>query len=268
MKKLPWGVFVSELVGTGVLILVGLSFVILDFGNGSPIVRLLPDPGLRRLITGFLFGSTGALIAVSKVGKVSGAHINPVVTLAFWLRGKLDGKIALGYVLAQLIGAILGTIPLIIWGQMGESVSYGATLPGQAYGPVWAVAGELVTTFALIVGLFLFLGHSGLRNFTPLLFPFLYAIMVFLEAPVSGTSTNPARSLGPALVSGEWQYWWVYWLGPLLGTFLALSLQRVPWFRRFEIEVAKVYHFGHDPLGIFGLEKEIEQDFHELEERL
>jgi len=65
MKKLPWGVFISELVGTGVLILVGLSFVILDFGNGSPIVRLLPDPGIRRLITGFLFGSTGALIAIS-----------------------------------------------------------------------------------------------------------------------------------------------------------------------------------------------------------
>jgi len=132
-----------------------------------------------------------------------------------------------------------------------------------------AVAGELVTTFALIVGLFLFLGHSGLRNFTPLLFPFLYAIMVFLEAPVSGTSTNPARSLGPALVSSsEWQYWWVYWLGPLLGTLLALSLQRVLWFHRFEIEVAKIYHYGHDPFGIFGLEKEIEEDFHELEERL
>jgi aquaporin Z len=266
MKKLPWGAFISELIGTGILILVGLSFVILDFGNGSPVVRLLPDPGLRRLITGFLFGSTGALIAFSWVGKVSGAHINPVVTLAFWLRGKFDGKIALGYVFSQLIGAILGSLPLIAWGQIGKSVNYGATLPGQAYGPGWAVAGELITTFCLIIGLFLFLGHKPLRNFTPLLFPFLYAVMVFLEAPVSGTSTNPARSLGPALISGEWQYWWVYWVGPILGTLLALSLQRVPWFRRFEIEVAKIYHFEHDPFGIFGLEEELEEDIKEIEE--
>ncbi len=268
MKKVPWGVFLAELIGTGVLILVGLSFVILDFGQGSPIVRLLPDPGIRRLITGFLFGSTGALIAFSRVGKISGAHINPVVTLAFWLRGKLDGKISLGYVLAQLIGAVLGAFPLIAWGQIGQSVHYGATLPGNAYGPYWAVAGETITTFALIAGLFLFLGHQRLKNFTPLLFPFLYAIMVFLEAPVSGTSTNPARSLGPALISGEWKYWWVYWLGPVLGTLLALSVQRVPWFRRFEIDVAKIYHFEHDPFGIFGLEKEIEKDIHELEETL
>jgi aquaporin Z len=76
-------VFASEFIGAAVLVLVGLSLVILMFGSGSPIVHVVPSEGLRRLITGFCFGTTGALIALSPVGKVSGAHINPVVTLGF-----------------------------------------------------------------------------------------------------------------------------------------------------------------------------------------
>ena len=104
-QRVPWQPFVAEFVGTALLVLVGLSLVILMFGAGSPIVRVVPDEGLRRLITGFLFGTTGALIALSPVGKESGAHINPVVTLGFWLMGKLDSRIALSYVVAQLAGA-------------------------------------------------------------------------------------------------------------------------------------------------------------------
>ena len=91
-QRVPWQPFVSEFVGTALLVLVGLSLVILMFGAGSPVARVVPDEGLRRLITGFLFGTTGALIALSPVGKESGAHINPVVTLGFWLMGKLDSR--------------------------------------------------------------------------------------------------------------------------------------------------------------------------------
>ncbi len=76
--------------------------------------------------------------------------------------------------------------------------------------------------------------------------------MVYLEAPLSGTSTNPARSLGPALVSGNWRDWWVYWIGPLLGTLITISLHKATWLRYLEIEVAKMYHFDHDPYHIFG----------------
>ncbi len=250
MKNL-WTLFLSEFLGTALLVGVGLSIVILDFGTGSPMVAALPDPGLRRLITGFLFGATGACIAVSPVGKTSGAHINPVVTLAFRLKGKMSSPHALGYVIAQLAGAIAGALPLVVWGHMGASIDFGATFPGAGYTALQAMLGEIITTFGLIAGLFLFLGHSRLRNYTPLLFPFLYAVMVFLEAPVSGTSTNPARSVGPSLVAGDWRGWWVYWLGPFLGTMLALAVGQFSWLRRFEVEVAKVYHFEHDPHGIF-----------------
>jgi len=241
----------SEFIGTALLVGVGVSFVILDFGKGSPVVAVLPDPGLRRLITGFLFGATGASIAVSPVGKTSGAHINPVVTVAFWLKGKMTAPNALGYIVAQLSGGIAGALPLLAWGHMGASINFGGTYPGPGFTVLQATLGEVVTTFGLIAGLFLFLGHKPLRPFTPLLFPFLYAVMVYLEAPVSGTSTNPARSIGPSLMASSWHGWWVYWVGPVLGTFVALGLSQISWLRRFEVEVAKVYHFEHDPHRVF-----------------
>ncbi len=234
------------------LVGVGLSIVILDFGQGSPVVHWLPDAGLRRAITGFLFGSTGALIALSWVGKESGAHINPVVSLAFWLMGKQRGSHAAGYVVAQLIGAMLGALPLLLWGALGRSVAFGATTPGPGYSVGQALLGETVTTLALVAGLFVFLRHDRIRPFTPALFPVLYAVMVFLEAPVSGTSTNPARTLGPAVVSGAWHGWWVYWVGPVAGALLGVALFRFTWLREIEVEVAKLYHFRHDPHGIFG----------------
>ena len=76
----------------------------------------MPNDALRRLATGFLFGTTGALIALSPLGKESGAHINPIVTLGFWLMAKLWTRVAFGYVVAQLVGACVGSLALLAWG--------------------------------------------------------------------------------------------------------------------------------------------------------
>ncbi len=94
--QIPWRLFLSELVGTAVLLLGGLSIVIFMFGAGSPMEGLLPSVKFRQMTTGFLFGCVGTLITLSTVGKESGAHINPAVTLAFWLFQKLDTRTALG----------------------------------------------------------------------------------------------------------------------------------------------------------------------------
>ena len=169
--NIPWLVLRAELVGTAALVLVGLSLVILMFGEGGPIPGIVPSEGWRRLITGFLFGTTGALIALSPVGERSGAHINPIVTLAFRLMGKLDLRTSLGYVVAQLAGAILGALPLLAWGAMGRSVSFGATVPGEGYGVGAVLLGEVITTFAMVTLLCLFLAFRRIRPFTPAIFP-------------------------------------------------------------------------------------------------
>lgn len=247
-KLFPWRLFFSELIGTALLVLVGLSVVILMFGTGSVMAHLIPDEGLRRLITGFLFGTTGASIALSPIGKISGAHINPVVTLAFRLMGKLDRRTTVGYLVAQLVGAVVGSLPLLLWGAMGKSIAFGATWPGPGVALSTALLGEVVTTFTMVTLLAVFLAFRNIRPFTPFIFPPLYAIMVWLESPLSGTSTNPARTLGPAVISGEWQDWWIYWWGPIAGMFLAVLVCS---FLAKRIEVAKLYYFDSDRDRLF-----------------
>ena len=240
--------FVSEVVGTAALVLGGLSVVIVMFGEGSIAGRLVPNTWVRSAVTGFLFGCVGTAITLSRVGTESGAHLNPAVTMGFWLMRKLDARAAAGYIAAQLTGACLGALPLLAWGAMGRSVAFGATIPGPGYAASTVVMGEAATTFGLIATLCVFLGFRGLRQLTPFVVPFLYAVMVPLESHISGTSTNPARTFGPALVSGRWDGWWIYWVGPMLGMTAAIlvcsALAR-------RIEVAKLYYFEADRRRLF-----------------
>ena len=239
----PWSKFFAEMAGTAILLLIGLSLVIFMFGAGSPMEELIPNVTTRRILTGFLFGGTGASIALSPIGKISGAHINPAVTLVFRLFGKIDLQTSLIYIAAQLIGAIVGCLPLLAWGELGRSIDFGATYPGSGYSAQTALIGEVITTFVMVSLLVLFLGFRQIRNYTPAIFPILYAIMVPIEAAISGTSTNPARSLGPSIISGQWQDWWIYWAGPLAGAVLA-SIACSMLAKR--ISEAKLYHFDSD----------------------
>jgi aquaporin Z len=90
---------------------------------------------------------------MSPVGKESGAHINPSVTLGFWLMGKMESRVAIGYVLSQLAGACLGVLPLLGRGSLGRSVEFGATVPDAGYSTETALIGEVATIFALVAGL-------------------------------------------------------------------------------------------------------------------
>lgn len=238
----------SEFIGTALLLLVGLSLVTFMFGTGSPMAELIPSVTHRRIVTGFLFGGWGAAISLTNIGKVSGAHINPAVTMVFWIFKKIETRTAGYYVLGQLAGAIVGCLPLLAWGSMGESLKFGATTPGADYSVLTALLGEVITTFIMVSGLVLFIGFRNLRPYTPAIFPIIYAIMVPLEADISGTSTNPARSLGPSIVSGEWTGWWIYWVGPLTGAFLSsVALSMVA----KRITVAKLYHFDNQQDALF-----------------
>ncbi len=243
--KLHPRMYAAELVGTALLVFAGLSLVVLMWGKGAALASLPISPGARRLITGFLFGSIGAAIAFSPIGKMSGAHINPAVTFAFWLEGKLRWRDAGCYVVSQLTGAAFGSFALLLWGTIGASDNWAASLPERGL-PNWIpVVGEAICTFLLVILIFVFAAHKATQPFTPLVNPPLFALLTWLEAPLSGASANPARSFGPELVAWNWPGWWIYWIGPCAGAGLAVLLLRVDQLRRHRPKEARTCHFGH-----------------------
>lgn len=246
-SKLHWAAYTVEFLGTFLLVFFGLAVVIFDFGRGSPAATWLPDPFVRRLATGFLFGSVGALLALSPIGRISGAHLDPVLSWAFWGAGSLSPLDAACYTVAQFVGGgLAGLLLKPVWGPFGRTALYGATVPSPA-GAWPAVFGEVLATFALVGGILWFVGHERLRVFTPALIPPLVACLVAFEAPWSGTSMNPARSFGPALAAHTVGSLWIYVVGPAIGAGLAA----VAVARSDRIHVAKLAHHAHDPLGRF-----------------
>ncbi len=237
--------YFAEAAGTALLVFFGLSAVILIFGEGSAIARWLPDAGWRRFIAGGLFGTVGALITISPLGRLSGAHINPSVSFAFWLEGKLKWRDLLGYVLAQMAGAVAGALLLLSWGSMGRSVHFGITVAGEA-GAWSALGGEILATAALVLAIFICASHERSRPYTPWTIPPLFALLVCFEGPLSGASTNLARSFGPAVVTGQWHGFWIYVFGPLAGALLAVGLLRFGIVGAHRVHVARLGHFAAD----------------------
>src|SRR5215469_17871596 len=226
-KDLHWPEYAAELLGTAFLLFAGVSAVVFDFGTSSPLAHVLPDASIRRLITGLLFAGSGSLVAISPLGKLSGAHINPAVSLAFWLQGKMRQYDLAGYIASQLLGAAFGAgLAVLIWRERAVSVHNGVTVPGVGY-PIWSVfLIEMGLTCLLVLAIFLFVSSHRLMRWTPLMTWILVAFMYWLAAPISGFSLNPARSFGPALVSWFWRDQWLYYLAPPSGALLAVALFR------------------------------------------
>ncbi len=245
-KQLHWFEYGAELLGTAFLVFVGVSAVVFDFGTGSPLAQVVPDVSTRRLITGLLFAGSGALVAISPLGKLSGGHINPAVSLAFWVHGKMHPFDLGGYISGQLLGAIIGSLLVaLVWGGRAASIGYGATVPGAVY-PLWIVfLAEVSMTFLLVLSIFLFVSSHRLMRWTPLMVWILVAVMVWLEAPISGTSLNPARSFGPALVSGSWHSHWLYWIAPPIGALLAVGAFRLLSGGARDVLTGKLFHVSH-----------------------
>jgi aquaporin Z len=215
-----------ELTGTALLLLGGLSAVCLNFGPHTPLTDV--STSLRLLLTGLLFAGSGSLIAITPIGRRSGAHLNPAVTLAFWSQRTVHPHDLVGYIISQLLGAVLGTsIVSALWGREARAVNLGATSPGPGISLPFAVLIEAGMTAVLILTILLMTGSAHTARWTPLLLWPLIAELVWQGAPYTGTSLNPARSLGPALLAPLPTPYYVYLIGPLAGTAAAIGIYQL-----------------------------------------
>jgi aquaporin Z len=207
-----WRRLFAEVLGTFFLVLVGAGAGVVDavshgaIGRGTGVTA----PGLM------------VMAIILFMGAVSGAHLNPAVTLGFALRGDFPWRRVPGYLLAELLGSTLAV--LLLWAMFGKVGSLGATEPGAGITDVQAMVMETILTvglFSVIMGT-----ASRSQNLGPLsaLGVGAYIILAGLwSSPVSGASMNPARSFGPDLVLGDFDHYWVYVAGPLAGATIAVG---------------------------------------------
>jgi len=236
-----WAEWGSEFVGTGILLLGGLSGLFLDFAPGSPVAAVLPGESVRLLITGLILGATGLLVTVSPLGRRSGAHLNPSVSLAFWRRGHMHPHDLIGYVTAQTGGAIAGTLAARwCWGARADALDLGATRPGQGISTTAAAGIEAILTFVLISGILLAVSSARTTRWTPLVAWGLVALLVWQGGDLTGASLNPARSLAPALLAPLTAGLWAYIVGPLTGSLAAVAAYGL--LSRLETRTAKLLH--------------------------
>jgi aquaporin Z len=232
--------YACELAGTALMLFVGVSAVAFMWAPGSP-VPPVANALLRRLLTGVLFAGGATAVVYSPLGQISGGHINPAVTLAFWRLGKVPGRDAVAYVAVQFAGALLGAWAAgVAWGSLTTGVEYAATVPGAGYTWAGALAAETFITFLLVFTIFVCVNKPRVAPRTGLIAGALVALLVAVEAPVSGTSLNPARTLAPALLAPNYTALWVYFAGPLGGALLAAAAYRGQW--GAQTVCAKLYH--------------------------
>jgi aquaporin Z len=156
------------------------------------------------------------------MGTVSGAHLNPAVSVAFALRGNFPWRRVPAYIAAQFVGSVLAV--RLLWALIGKHGSAGLTLPGPGVSTGVALAWEAVLTAGLVsVILGTASGAQQIGPFAAIGVGGYIALAGLWGAPVSGASMNPARSLGPALVLGDWTAWWAYLAGPLAGAVIAVG---------------------------------------------
>ena len=210
----------AEAVGTALLVVGALSAVAVVMGSGSPLAGALPSTSARLALTGALVATVVSLIAVSPLGRVSGAHLNPAVTLAFRALGRVDDGVLAGYAAAQLAGAVVGgALFRVAWGHVARSVGGGVTHPGVS--TIEALGLEAAMTALLIATILTCASSARRARLTPLAIWPVLAVLVWKLSPDTGASLNPARSAGPALAFGDLADLWLYVAGPVAGAAVA-----------------------------------------------
>ncbi len=206
----------AESLGTFLLVLAGAGPAVVSAASHVPVGRAaaVAAPGLT------------VLAVILSMGAVSGAHLNPVVSIAFAMRGDFPWRRVPGYIIVQLIGATLAT--LFLYAMFGRGGSLGATIPGHTIDETQAFFMEMVLTAGLVATI---LGTASRAQNLGAISAFGVAAYIVLAglwaSPISGASMNPARSFAPDVVLGDLSTLWIYLAGPLAGAVLAVLAGRV-----------------------------------------
>jgi len=214
---------VAEFIGTGLLTLIGAGSVTatltLEAGSGAKFSEA--DLGVISLAFGFII-----VAMVYAVGKISGCHINPAVTISLLLTGRIDVASALAYIVAQFLGAIAGAFGIVaMFGAHAASSSIlGVTSYGASVSPLQAIVAEAIGTFILVFTIYgVAVDPRSPAGWAGLVIGLIVAGIIFVLGPVTGASLNPARTFGTtfvqALLGGKSFYdqYFVYILGPVIG---------------------------------------------------
>lgn len=224
--KRHWPEYLIEGICLGLFMISAALCTTIVEHPASPIRYAVHDDLLRRILIGLAMGLTAVALIYSPLGKRSGAHMNPAVTLTFWTLGKVESLDALFYVLSQFVGGLLGllAVALFIRSYLADSaVNYVVTVPG-AQGAGVAFVAELVISFGLMLVVLMVSNIKKIARFTGVFAGCLVAAYITIEAPLSGMSMNPARTFASAVPAWLWTQWWIYFTAPPIGMLLAAQV--------------------------------------------
>jgi len=221
-----WPEYLMEAAGLGLFMISACVFTVLVEHPHSPVRAGMSDPFVRRSLIGLAMGLTAIGLIYSPWGKRSGAHLNPTITLTFLRLGRVEAWDAAFYVIAHFAGALAGvlvTAALLRDALANAAVNYAVTRPG-VWGRLAAFVAEFMISLVLILVVLLTSNVPRVARFTGICAGALVALYIAVEAPLSGMSMNPARTLGSALPAWTWAGLWVYFTAPLLGMLAGAEL--------------------------------------------
>ena len=227
----------AEVVGTFTLIFIGAGSIIAGEALGLA-TGAIGQPGVlgAGLVTVALAHGLAIGVMVSAVGHISGGHFNPAVTVAAWVTRRIGTGATLAYIAAQLAGGTLGALALRVLtpGPAWAPVSLGTPLVNPSLADWQAIAIEAVLTFFLVWVVFATAldPEGSFGKIAGLAIGFTITMDIMMGGPFTGAAMNPARSFGPAVVSGELTGMWVYFLGPIIGGTIAALLYDLGLMRR------------------------------------